>query len=376
MNTFFSYAFRPFFLLNAVFALCAIALWLVVLHTPMGLAPEMLSWHGHEMLVGFGMAAVAGFSLTAVATWTGRPPVSGTPLILLVTLWVIGRLIMLAAARLPPWVIGAVDSAFPVLLAIILAREVFAAGNRRNFAIVGIAVLLAALNISYHLGVAGIVPELDRVSLFLLMHLLLLLITVIGGRIVPNFTANYFRHHNVERLPHSSIALDTVVIALTVVTGIYASVAPANPITGYLAFATAAAHVIRLARWRGLASWREPLLFVLHAGYAWLPIGYALTGSAVFGWFVPTAAVHAFGMGAIGSMILAVMTRVALGHTDRPLHAARMTVIAYGCFAFGILARVLSPMAGNYAVALDFAGLGWIVAFALFLWVYWPILTK
>ena len=151
-----------------------------------------------------------------------------------------------------------------------------------------------------------------------------------------------------------------------------------HPLTGVLAFGAAIVHGLRLGRWKGLATISNPMLFVLHISYLWLPVGYTLLGCAVFGWlFTPTAALHALTMGAIGSMVLAVTTRVALGHTGRPLQAARLTVLAYWLLMLAVLVRVLGPLSGQgYLMMIDISAMGWILAFAIFTWVYWPILSQ
>ncbi len=368
---FWSYAFRPFFLFNGLFAVVVMALWVIALR---GAGPAALpadpAWHAHEMLVGFAMAAVAGFALTAVATWTGRPPVSGVPLAVLVSTWLAGRAAMLAGAVLPDAVMAALDLAFPVLLLVLIAREVIAAGNRRNYPIVALIALLALANGMYHAGY-------ELLAVHVLIHAILLLITVVAGRIVPNFTANWLRARGHARMPVSRPQLDGLTVVATIGAGLAAVVAPTSAVAGLLALAASAAHGIRLSGWRGLATISDPLLFVLHVAYLWLPVGYALTALAAFGlWFPPTAALHALTMGAIGSMILAVTTRVALGHTGRKLHAARMTVVAYAILTAAVVVRVLSVFAGGaYSGLVDMAALGWIAAFAIFSWVYWPVLT-
>ena len=368
---FWSYAFRPFFLLNGLFAMVVISLWIMALHGagPAGLPADIMGWHGHEMLVGFAMAAIAGFVLTAVATWTGRPPVAGAPLGLLVAAWLVGRCAMLFAGVLPVWLTIVLDLAFPVLLCVLVGREVIGAGNRRNYPIVGLTALLAILNLVYHLGPG-------RLGLYLLIHTILLMITVIAGRIVPSFTANWMRAQGITRLPTINTPVNNVAILATVATGISTAVAPMSDVTGVLAMAAAIAHGIRLMRWRGLSTASEPLLLMLHVAYLWLPVGYLLTGLAVFGlWFLPTAALHALTMGAIGSMILAVTTRVALAHTGRKLHAARATVVAYCLLTLAVVVRVLSSFGGGaYLDLVDLSALGWIATFAIFTWVYWPIL--
>jgi uncharacterized protein involved in response to NO len=379
-HPFLSYAFRPFFLLNAIFALAIVIVWVMVLqgYGPTTLPANTMLWHGHEMLVGFAMATVAGFILTAVATWTGRPPINGLPLALIVVAWVAGRLVMISAGLMPAWLVAVLDMAFPLLLCFLAAREIIGASNRRNYPIVGITALLAILNLVYHLGTMQVLPGADRLAIYLLIHTILLLITVIAGRVVPNFTANWLRARGATRLPVNNVAVDRLTILLTLGVGIGASTAPTGYVTGTLGFAAAVLHTIRLSRWCGLATSDEPLLFVLHIAYSWLPIGYALMGCVAFDWiFAPTAALHALTMGAIGGMILAMTTRVPLGHTGRPLMASRLTVVAYMMLTLAVLARVLGPLIfPDYLATVEWSATGWVLAFAIFIWVYWPVLTR
>jgi uncharacterized protein involved in response to NO len=381
MQNFLSYAFRPFFLLNGIFAVGVIGVWMVVLHGggPRTLPANVVYWHGHEMLVGFAMAAISGFMLTAVATWTGRPAVRGLPLAALVCAWLTGRLAMGLAGVLPSVWVAVLDMLFPLLLIVLVAREVVGGGNERNYPIVFITVLLAAFNLLYHLSLVGVLDlslNADRVALYLMIHLVLLLVTVIAGRIVPNFTANWLRSQGATKLPICTELVDRATILLTVATGLFAAVMPLSPATGVLALAAAAAHALRLSRWCGLATRSEPLLFVLHAAYAWFPIGYLLLGWSVFeGRLPPTVALHALTMGVIAFMVLAVSTRVALAHTGRKLHAARLTVVAYWSMLLAVLLRVTSALGNNYMQALDLSAVAWMVAFAIFVWVYWPVLT-
>jgi uncharacterized protein involved in response to NO len=378
MRSFLSYAFRPFFLLSGLFAIGAIIIWMFAWHGagPATLPVDITYWHAHEMLVGFAMAAIAGFLLTAVATWTGRPPVSGAPLALLVLAWFAGRVVM---GLLSSGTVAVVDMLFPVLLLIFVAREVLVAGNRRNRPVVFIVGMLAFFNSLFHLVKLGVIPTeigADRIALHLLIHLILLLVTVIAGRIVPNFTGNWLRARGVTDLPVSSAQLDRFVIILTVSAGLFDALVPMNDVTGLMAMAAGLAHLIRLSRWRGFATRQEPLLFVLHAAYFWLPAGYLLLGLSIFGQIIPsTVALHALTMGGIAFMVLAVSTRVALAHTGRKLHAARLTILAYWMLLLALFLRLLSPYFANYFLALDAAAAAWILAFGLFVWVYLPILT-
>lgn len=373
----FSYAFRPFFLMNGIFAMAAILIWVMALHGS-GLPGITPMWHSHEMLVGFAMAAVAGFSLTAVANWTGRPAVHGMPLALLVFSWLAGRLAMLLTGWLPAGLVALLDMLFPLLLCVLLGREIFGGKSKRNYILVIILVFMAFLNGIYHLGVSQVLPGMDRLAIYLLIHTMLVLVTIIAGRIVPAFTGNWLRMQGQTRLPVNNDVVNRAALSLTIVVGLAASFAPTHTVTGILAFAAAFAHGFRLSRWRGFATTSNPLLFVLHAAYIWLPVGYVLLGCAVFGWlFTPTAALHALTMGAIGNIVLAVTTRVSLGHTGRPLQAARLTVVAYWLLMVAVLVRVLGPLGGqNYLLMIDLSAAGWILAFAIFVWVYWPILTQ
>jgi len=377
LSIFLSYAFRPLFLLAGAFAVGVVPLWVATLHAagPLFITPM---WHSHEMLVGFALAAVAGFSLTAVANWTGRPAIHGLPVALLVLSWLAGRLAMLMLASLPASLVMLLDMLFPLLLCLYLGNEIVAAHNRRNYPLVAIAGALAVFNGLYHLGVMNVIAGAGRVAIFLMIHTIVVLVTIISGRIVPAFTANWLRAQGQQRLPVNQLTINRITLWLTIVTGLAASLMPAEAITGVLAFVTAAFHAFRLSRWRGFATTANPVLFVLHAAYAWLPVAYGLMGCAVFGWgFTPTAALHALTMGAIGSMVIAVGTRVALGHTGRPLQVARAIVFAYWVYMLAVLIRILGPFAAShYLLMIDLSAAGWVVTFVIFLIVYAPILIR
>lgn len=386
---FLSYAFRPFFLLAAAFSIFAILAWVVILHgTPWASAPlDPMAWHAHEMLFGFAGAAVSGFLLTAVATWTGRRPVSGGLLALLVLAWLIGRVAMLFDAGLPGVVVMIADLLFPVLLALLAAREIIGGRNRRNVGIVVVLLVFALLDLVFHLGRIGIWPGAMMPALYLTTHVFLLLITVIGGRIIPNFTAGWLRARGVQLLPRSLPWLERLIIPAVILaaitdtfhaaTGLTAGIAAT--VAGVVALAAGMLHLIRLSGWRGLSTGAEPLVTVLHVAYAWLPIGYLLLGLVSLD-LLPlprSAALHALTMGGVGGMILAVITRVALGHTGRPLKASRPTVVAYVIFNIGVLVRILSPLVPTaYAMFIDTAAGAWLVAFGLFLIGYWRALIE
>ena len=379
-----SYAFRPFFLLGSLCSILIMVLWTLAL---LGIGPvtavtSPMMWHAHEMLFGFIMAIVAGFVLTAVAMWTGRTRLHGAPLGWLIAAWLAGRGAMIASATLPGLLVAAVDMLFPLLLLFLFAREVIIAGSRRNYVVVGIVAAIGILNLIYHAGATGELADLDRTALLLMIHVVLLLITAIAGRIVPSFTANWLKGQGLlqseSQAPRSTNGIEMATLVMTGLTGGLATFAPASALTGVAAILTAALHAFRLSRWRGLATRSEPLLLILHVAYFWLPVGYVLMAWSVFGsTYPPSVALHALTMGAIGSMILAMTTRVALGHTGRALHAARLTVIAYVLLTLAIVVRIAGPLAGQfYMRSVEIAVTAWIAAFILFIWVYWPILTR
>ena len=369
----FSYAFRPFFLLAGLSGIGFVALWVMSLNgqasLPTGISP--IHWHGHEMIVGFAMATVAGFALSAVATWTGRPAVEGIAVWWLAMCWIAGRIAIFYVHLLHPFAVVALDMLFPLSLSFFFAREVIGARNQRNYKVVAIVVTLAVLNFTFHTVAAN-------QSLYLLIHTMLLLVALIGGRIIPNFTANWLRGQGADRLPANNQAVDRIAIALTILVGAAVVASPSQVLVGSLALSAAAVHAIRVSRWQSLQTVSNPLLFILHVAYWWIPIGYAMTGLANLGLFVtPTAALHALTMGAIGGMVFAMITRVPLGHTGRALHASRLTAVAYILLTSAVLVRILSPwMAGAYLPMVNLAAVSWCLAFAIFMWVYWPILTR
>lgn len=344
----FSVGFRPFFLLAAAWAALAVPVWLTAYvhgYAPRADLPAMF-WHAHEMVYGFGLAAVAGFMLTAIPNWTGRLPVRGGGLAALALLWVAGRVAFL----LPP-AFALLDLAFGIALIAVVARELIAGRNWRNLPMLVALTFLVAGNALFHLGL----DPACRVGI----ATLLMLIALVGGRIVPSFTRNWLAKRGPgTKLPAPESALDRIALLVTLgalAAWLFGIVWPAA--------LAGAALALRLARWRGLATLREPLLFVLHAGYAWLALGLVLLGLEV----QPQAALHALTVGAIGTMTLAVMTRASLGHTGRALTADAPTVSIYVLVTLAALLRVVSPFAGAQAVLLaSFAGVAWSAAFATF----------
>jgi uncharacterized protein involved in response to NO len=378
--TMLSAGFRPFFLLAGIWAAIAVPVWLAAYvhgYAPRSALPAM-AWHAHEMVYGYGLAAVTGFLLTAIPNWTGRLPLRGAPLALLATLWLAGRVALLASASIGAAAAAVIDLAFLAILAPLVAREVTAAKSFHNLPVVAILVLLFVGNLLVHLHALDIAYTAalgNRIG----VATLLLLIALIGGRIVPSFTRNWLaKARPAGRMPAPHSALDWIGLA-TAAAGLAAwAAAPDAAATPALELAAGVALALRLARWRGLATVREPLLFVLHAGYAWLAAGLALSGlNGFLGWLPAGAPLHALTVGAIGTMTLAVMTRASLGHGGRPLTAGAGTAAVYLLVTLAAALRFGAPLAGGYVgLAIEAAGLAWTSAFILFVLLYAPLLVR
>ncbi len=370
------YGFRSFFLLAPLWAVLALLLWLALLggHAIPTLA-NPLGWHAHEMLYGFLGAAIAGFLLTAVPSWTNQPPLSGQPLAILVAVWGIGRLAMLLAGVLPNLLVLVLDSAFLPLLAAQTIKQLRAANNKGQYPLLALLGLLTLANLAYHcapwLGYSALTP------LYLALHAVLGLAVLIGGRIIPSFTTNWMRAKGLQPLPVSSTWLEVTAAILTLLVLLGDSLAPAQIWVAPLAFAAAIAHGLRLYGWRGWLTLREGLLVILHIGYGWLVLGYALLGMAALGWLPRSLGIHALAVGGMSILVIAVMSRASLGHTGRKLYADDPLLVAYGLVILGALLRLIAPFTGGYYLPmLTSAGVIWAAGFALYALRFWPILSQ
>jgi len=371
--------FRPFFLLGAAWAAIAIPVWLAAYvhgYALRGALPAM-TWHAHEMIFGFGLAVLAGFLLTAIPNWTGRLPLRGTGLAGLAVLWLAGRAALPMSAAIGAAAAAAIDLAFPLLLAFAVARELIAGRNWRNLPVLAALGLLLVANALVHLHALGLAYTAE-LGLRLGIATLLGMIAFIGGRIVPSFTRNWLAKTRPQIAPPAPAGKADLACLLATVCALAAwVVAPSSGAACGLEVVGGAAAALRLARWRGLATLREPLVAVLHAGYAWLALGLAWLGlNGLFDWVAPAAALHALTVGAIGTMTLAVMTRATLGHTGRPLAAGPATSAIYVMASLAAALRIVAPLAGAGVVVLtSLAGVAWTGAFALFVLIYGPMLV-
>ncbi len=364
--------FRLFFLLAAVEAVLSMTLWLLALAGwDMPGVGDALFRHRHEMIFGFAGAAVSGFLLTAVPNWTGRLPVAGPRLALLGALFIAGRLIILLPV--PWWLAAGADVAYWLLLSAIILREIFLGHNRRNYPIGAILALFALADLTMFLEEAGLLET--ELGARAGIALLVVLITIIGGRVTPSFTANRLRHRGVSPLPRQNLLIDRITILLTVLSVIAMVADISGPVVALLYALAALAHGLRLSGWRGLAVLREPILLVLHVGYGWLVLGFLLQVLAALGLGLSSsAALHAFNTGAIGTMILAVSSRAILGHSGQNIVAAPLTVAAYMAVNLAALARLGADWTPDPFVALAAAAGLWMAAFLFFLADYWRLL--
>jgi uncharacterized protein involved in response to NO len=376
----FSAGFRPFFLAAAIWAAVAVPIWLVAYSS--GLMPPTamaaIIWHPHELVYGYGAAVVAGFLLTSIPNWTGRMPLQGWPLAILVALWLAGRVAVLISGVIGEPAATVIDLAFPVAFLAVVAREIIAGKNWRNLPmLVALSVLLIG-NLLVHLETLGL-TETGLTGNRIGIATLLALIALIGGRIVPSFTRNWLVKFRPEiAVPAPAERRDTMALIVTAASAMLWAFLPDATFTGWILIVGGIAAGWRLSRWRGAATMREPLLLILHVGYGWLAVGLVLLGlDIVFDFMPQTTALHALTVGAIGTMTLAVMTRASLGHTGRPLMAGRWTVAIFILVSLAALLRLISIFGGAAMIALlHTAGCLWSVAFIIYAIAYGRILSR
>lgn len=376
-----SFGFRPFFLLAAIWAALAMAIWVAMLtgREVLPTAFDPIGWHAHEFLFGYLGAVMAGFLLTAVPNWTGSLPLVGWPLAGFVALWVLGRGAVAMAAHLPPLPVALADLAFPLALAGFLGREIITGRNWKNLPVLALLTGWTIANALFHWEAAQGGAPAQGTGLRTGLAVAVMLISLIGGRIVPSFTRNWLAQRGAPRLPVPFGRADGVVLGLTGVTLAVWVLWPDHALTALACGLAGLAHLWRLARWQGHQTGAEPLVWVLHAGYAFVPLGFLAVGlSSLIPGLAPDlapAAQHVWMAGAAGLMTLAVMTRASLGHAGRPLHATRPITALYLALIVAVLARLLAGLLPGADWPLHLAAAGWIAAFGGFAVIYWPILV-
>jgi uncharacterized protein involved in response to NO len=374
-------AFRPFFLLAGLQAVLGVGLWLAILRghvaTPGWSTP--FQWHAHEMLFGFATASIAGFLLTSVPAWTGLPALTGRGLAALATLWISGRLaIFFASQGLAQWIAMGVDVSFLAVLGGLIGGAIYGARSRRNYGFPVMVLVLAGANALSHLDALGVWPGAGQTGMRLGIGVVVMLVGILGGRLVPLFTRAALKRagHEVEvsHLDWADRASAPLMASFVAVDTLWPDSAPG----GVLALLTAAVFALRTRGWALRHTFGDALLWSMHLAYLWIPIGLAMLGlTALTAWFPRGLANHVLTVGVIGGMILAIMTRVALGHTGRPFVAPRGIALAYGALLCAVPARTLLPALWPAAsdAWIPLSGSLWIGAFGLFLAIYSPFLV-
>lgn len=364
--------FRPFYLLASLFSAFSVLLWAAQFS---GYLPSAYLqgpvWHGHEMLFGYTTAVIAGFLLTAVRAWTNQPTPSGVPLMALAALWVCGRVLVLTPFAMTAAVVNA---AFPVAVALAIGIPLLRSRNVRNYFFVGLLVLMGVLILAVHLALQGRFELSPRWGVQLALDVVLFIMVVMGGRVIPMFTnngvpgANATRHALVEKFALGTVILlfaaDLLQLLQTVI--------------AMIALISALAHGVRLYLWKPWRTLATPLVWILHAAYAWIVVHLALRGLFALELLVGSYATHALTVGAIGGLTLGMMTRTARGHTGRPLIADGFEFTAFLLIQIATLARVFGAMAlpGLYLASIQLSGLLWAAAFGLYAVRYWPVLSR
>jgi uncharacterized protein involved in response to NO len=372
----FSYGFRPFFLLGSIYAGLAILVWLPVFMGEVSLVSAFIprDWHVHEMLYGFLPAVITGFLFTAIPNWTGRLPLRGRPLMFLVVLWIAGRVCVTFSAQ-TGWVAAMLlDCSFLLLIAAAAAREIVAGRKWSNLSVVVLILVLLVGNVAFHLEAHfnGAAEIGIRVGIAVVV----VLISLIGGRIIPSFTRNWLVRENPGRLPVPFARFDMLSVAIGAIALASWIVQPTGRWTGCALALACVMHLIRLARWAGDRTGRERLLLILHVGYAFVPIGFLLNACAAFDLVPRGGGDHAWMAGAAGVMTLAVMSRASLGHTGQQLTASVATQAIYAAIVVAALARICAVLEPAHTVALlHVAAFGWAAAFLGFALCYGPMLV-
>jgi len=371
----FSCGFRPFFLFGALFAALAVLVWLPAYFGEWTLPTAIAErdWHAHEMIYGYGSATIVGFLLTAIPNWTGRLPLNGRPLMALVALWLAGRLAMALSLFVGAIPAAALDLAFLAVVIGFVVRELGGGQSHNRKIAVALAVFwLGDLVFQVEAIAFGAADYGIRIGL----AALLLLVMLIGGRIVPSFTRNWLARVNPGPLPTPPDRWD---VAAMVVAGLALAawiVAPQTRPVGVALAAAGLTQAARLARWRGWRAWRDRLVLVLHVAYAFIPVGFFLTALSAFHLAPISAGEHAWAIGVIGGMTMAVMSRASLGHTGRPLAASRAVQAIYALIFVAAIARIGAALSSAWwFVGLHVAALAWAAAFAGFALLYWRVLV-
>jgi uncharacterized protein involved in response to NO len=365
-------AFRPFYLLASAFAAVSILLWGLQFsgYLPHAYLQGSL-WHAHEMLFGFVVAVLTGFLLTAGQNWSGQPTPKGAYLAALAGLWLAGRVLVLSPWG---WLAAVVNVAFPLAAAIALAIPLYRARNQRNYFFVGLLILMAVAQLVVHLHALGVLRVPGWAGISLGLDVMLFVLSVMAGRVIPMFTNNAIplakatRHPEVEKLALGLVLLLACADVLQI----------SGAWLAWIVVAAMLAHAVRLWLWQPWKTLKAPLVWVLHLAYAWIPLYLLLRAMAAMDWVSLSVANHALTTGAIGGMVIGMMTRTAMGHTGRKLIAGKAEVSCYLLVALAAVVRVFVPLLNPSLIiaAVLVSAVLWSSGFALYAFRYWRILSR
>lgn len=376
---FLSYGFRPFFLLGALYSGISVLLWMPQFYGELELSSGFVpvDWHIHELYFGFLPAIVTGFLFTAVPNWTGRMPISGSPLLLLVILWIAGRMAVTFSALVGWLPAMLVDVSFMAAVALTITNEIIAGKNWRNLKVLLPVLLLVAANVTFHLEAhfAGV----SDISRRLAATAAIALIMIVGGRVIPSFTRNWLARQRPGRLPEPFSRFDAVAIAVTLAAMAVWTGAPEGLLAGVSMGVAALLQIARLARWAGYRTGADPLVAVMHVSYLFIPAGLGLISLSVLrpDLLTQVAGVHALSVGAIGGMTLSIMVRASLGHTGRKLQASGIVCALFASVFIAATLRIAAGLdLGGDDLLLHIAAFTWLFAFAGFGGVFaWSFFT-
>jgi uncharacterized protein involved in response to NO len=361
--------FRPFYLAGAIFAAIAVPLWLGMwYHGYWSPSIPALYWHMHEMVFGFGVAIIVGFVFTAARNWTGLPLPDGVPLALIVGLWLAGRVGMLLSYGVATAI---VDSLLLVVVAGVVMRKFIRARSTSNMPLAVVLSLLAAANASFHASLLGWIPVSPLAVGEMGLMLVVLVEMIVGGRVVPGFSANAIPHARRYR----AAWLQRSALALAVSAFLFDALEPMSRLAGVVALIAGAVAGVQWLGWNPFVTLRRPMVWVLHVSYAWIPAGLVLLGLSALGVVPRSAAMHAFGVGAMGGLIMGMITRTALGHSGRPVRAGRVELVVFVVIQIAAAARVTAALVpAVYLAGIAVSGIAWTAAFALYAVAYAPLL--
>ncbi|MBD1546960.1 NnrS family protein [Roseibium aggregatum] len=385
LPVFLTAGFRLYFLAAGCFAVLSIAAWIgwLGLHAaggafseaPMAMAPYL--WHAHEMIYGYTVAVMAGFFLTAVPNWTGSPSARSAFVATTGLVWLAGRLAIWFSAYFDPLAVAVIDLAFIPLLGLKIGSNLLKKTQLRNVIFLGLLTAMFTGNLLMHLEWLGWTDDTAIAGTRLGLYTSAAMIVIIGGRVVPGFTRNALNRRGYSgQLPQVRPALDKIAILASVLAAVASALPVPGVVLGSLCLVAGIANGMRVAGWRGLLTWREPILWVLHLAFTFLAIAYlALAAAHLTPFLDETSALHLLAIGAVGGMTLAMMTRASLGHAGRPLIVAKPIAIAYLCVFAAALVRAFGTGFLDYFQTMYLSGALWLLGFGLYVWIYLPILA-